>query len=1033
MINRYLSELSPYAEAKITKNEFESSTDKLLEPGLELRRVPTNSSTSSLLSENVSEMKSLAMADDAEALAPYLEGDVNQRTYLVVLSKAVTGRAKKCINLVLSYIETLDDKAELNARNIIHRMVINQGRQLFGDEGKEERIHKTVIYPAELPHPSTNPIARRGEEPNESNPEAELQNFVFLLESLRPQQRSAIVACDQYERTPLHYSAQYGLKQMTWVLLDFMKKWGFLIGEVNFDSAVWQDSENETPLQLAVSNEHPKTTGVILDFNTTRVRDESGYLLIAAMRGAVDLLEVLLKHGFDINHADPEANETALFVAAKMNHANAVKYLIESGANTEICEKTYGWTPLFVAAVDGFTEVAKNLLDGGSDVARTDDSGWTAMEHACLRGHLDLADLLKPPSTENYQPFPSERTSPSHSEDVSEVSGRESSPETAPPSIPKDDPAAITTAATAAAMDKPFMQVAKVKSGKEIVSSKTNGHKAKGQKVQPKKPEPAPKVEPIKTFGHRYLKDQTMVLLTLGSTDRRYDGPILDLDSVPYSRAYSTKLDTALSLIVSATNCKDEPVVIDLPLPEGQATEPISFYVDDPTNVKLYFDIVPTYSANKKKILGRAVALLPNVYTSIGEKKRSLHQTLTLPIVESETMDVLGKIHFGFLIVEPFSHPNMLFEKSATYWKSLTTTRVIGHRGLGKNSTSKNSLQLGENTLESFIQAANLGASYVEFDVQLTKDHIPVIYHDFLVGETGMDVPMHGLTLEQFLAVSKAQEKDVAMRNNGNGHHHQNGHGGGGASDRGRVPTQLQRRKSSPTPRPRSASVFEMKAAEAEDNDEYDMMRERMRFTRDYKNKGFKGNYRGHSIQSPFTTLEEVFKNLPPNVGFNIECKYPMLDESEAEDMENLAIELNTWCDTVLKLVYDHGAKRDIIFSSFNPDICLMLSLKQPTFPVLFLTEGGTDYMADVRASSLQEGIRFAKRWDLLGIVSAARPLIQCPRLVNVVKESGLVCVTYGTDNNDPENARLQLKSGVDAVIVDSVLAVRRGLTADQE
>jgi glycerophosphodiester phosphodiesterase len=82
-----------------------------------------------------------------------------------------------------------------------------------------------------------------------------------------------------------------------------------------------------------------------------------------------------------------------------------------------------------------------------------------------------------------------------------------------------------------------------------------------------------------------------------------------------------------------------------------------------------------------------------------------------------------------------------------TYWKS--TSKVIGHRGLGKNWNGRKSLQLGENTLASFIAAANLGANYVEMDVQLTKDNIPVIYHDFLVGETGIDAPMHSLTLEQ--------------------------------------------------------------------------------------------------------------------------------------------------------------------------------------------------------------------------------------------------------------------------------------------
>lgn len=48
-------------------------------------------------------------------------------------------------------------------------------------------------------------------------------------------------------------------------------------------------------------------------------------------------------------------------------------------------------------------------------------------------------------------------------------------------------------------------------------------------------------------------------------------------------------------------------------------------------------------------------------------------------------------------------------------------------------------------------------------------------------------------------------------------------------------------------------------------------MRERMKHTRDFKIKGFKGNSRGNFIQAPFTTLEEMFKKLPEHIGFNIE------------------------------------------------------------------------------------------------------------------------------------------------------------------
>jgi glycerophosphodiester phosphodiesterase len=167
----------------------------------------------------------------------------------------------------------------------------------------------------------------------------------------------------------------------------------------------------------------------------------------------------------------------------------------------------------------------------------------------------------------------------------------------------------------------------------------------------------------------------------------------------------------------------------------------------------------------------------------------------------------------------------------------------------------------------------------------------------------------------------------------------------------------------------------------------------------------------GNFIQAPFTTLEEMLVKLPEHVGFNIEMKYPMLSESEEHGMDAYAVELNSFVDTVLTKVYDLGKKRKIIFSSFNPDICLLLSFKQPSIPILFLTDAGISPVGDIRASSLQEAIRFASRWNLLGVVSAAEPLCNSPRLVKVVKDSGLVCVSYGTLNNDPEKVQVGYNS----------------------
>lgn len=61
---------------------------------------------------------------------------------------------------------------------------------------------------------------------------------------------------------------------------------------------------------------------------------------------------------------------------------------------------------------------------------------------------------------------------------------------------------------------------------------------------------------------------------------------------------------------------------------------------------------------------------------------------------------------------------------------------------------------------------------------------------------------------------------------------------------------------------------------------------------------------------------------------------------------------------------------------------------------------------------------------------SQVYPTFQLGKLiVSVVKESGLVCVSYGDENGDKVFVRKQIEAGVDAVIVDSVLAIRNELT----
>ncbi len=53
---------------------------------------------------------------------------------------------------------------------------------------------------------------------------------------------------------------------------------------------------------------------------------------------------------------------------------------------------------------------------------------------------------------------------------------------------------------------------------------------------------------------------------------------------------------------------------------------------------------------------------------------------------------------------------------------TLKLPRIIGHRGACAYAP--------ENTLESILTAAEMGVEWVELDVKLTKDEIPIIFHD---------------------------------------------------------------------------------------------------------------------------------------------------------------------------------------------------------------------------------------------------------------------------------------------------------------
>lgn len=67
--------------------------------------------------------------------------------------------------------------------------------------------------------------------------------------------------------------------------------------------------------------------------------------------------------------------------------------------------------------------------------------------------------------------------------------------------------------------------------------------------------------------------------------------------------------------------------------------------------------------------------------------------------------------------------------------------RVIAHRGASRYAP--------ENTMAAFMKAHEMGATWVETDVRLTKDHEPILLHDdSLLRTAGVNLLAHDLTYD---------------------------------------------------------------------------------------------------------------------------------------------------------------------------------------------------------------------------------------------------------------------------------------------
>jgi ankyrin repeat protein len=154
------------------------------------------------------------------------------------------------------------------------------------------------------------------------------------------------------------------------------------------------------------------------------VDERAGYwartpLMVAADRGALDVVELLLQAGADPNLSDSE-RKTSVRLAQQGGHREVVAALVAGGARPELValgelaasgnvaelsrllaanahpdvRLELERTPLHEAAALGQLEAVQALIAAGAAVDLVDADGWTALMEACDFGQLELVRAL---------------------------------------------------------------------------------------------------------------------------------------------------------------------------------------------------------------------------------------------------------------------------------------------------------------------------------------------------------------------------------------------------------------------------------------------------------------------------------------------------------------------------------------------------------------------------------------------------------------------------------------------------------------
>ncbi|KAJ5329918.1 hypothetical protein N7452_010308 [Penicillium brevicompactum] len=174
------------------------------------------------------------------------------------------------------------------------------------------------------------------------------------------------------------------------------------------------DLSRRRAMNWAAQQASPIPMQKLLDAGVNSSHQNEVYPVCTATRHLqLEVIKLLLSHGFDVNEIEPEGSEMVqnvcpLWLAAVYDQPELTKTLLEAGANVEgsahgISQEK---TALSVAISRGNAQVAGLLLEWGASTDIIMDEGWTPMQWSARYGESEIIKhLIKRNVSLDYGPI----------------------------------------------------------------------------------------------------------------------------------------------------------------------------------------------------------------------------------------------------------------------------------------------------------------------------------------------------------------------------------------------------------------------------------------------------------------------------------------------------------------------------------------------------------------------------------------------------------------------------------------------------